>query len=73
MKLFENISAELSVEELKDLIKKAASAEMGRPVTDVKFTSHTETTGFGPGERDEVVFTGAKITFGPKAVYDGRL
>lgn len=73
MKLFENISAELSVDELKELIKKAAQAEMGRPVTDVVFNTRTVSSGYGMNERDEVVFTGAKITFGPKAVYDGRL
>lgn len=64
MDIFSNLSADLSVDEVRELIKKVAEKTTGRPVENIEFKLEARSHGFGFGEFETTEFTGVKITFG---------
>lgn len=62
--MFSNISVELSIGELTDLVKQKVRLEMQREVLSVTFNVVTRSMGYGLNERDEKVFTGVSVKLG---------
>lgn len=58
------ISAVLSADTIKDLIKEAVEAETSRYVTNISFNMKKVSRGYGPMEYDEWVFDSATVELG---------
>lgn len=59
--MLENITVDISVEELEKLVKEAVEKQFNKTAGKITFNVTTQTTGYGASERDEKVFTGVTV------------
>lgn len=57
------ISADITVDTIKNMIKQIVEDQTGRKVKTVEFKTRTTTQGYGQAEYDSTEFDGAHITF----------
>jgi hypothetical protein len=64
--MLQNITVDISVAELQQLVKDAVEKQFGMVASNITFNMPTQAVGYGLAERDEKVFTGVTVKLTPR-------